>query len=55
MLLEIPYRLMIKMRRHGAILPLARCRLKNPKRQWSAWNKLLSRNAKVGRFGKTTY
>jgi hypothetical protein len=55
MLLEIPYRLMIKMRKHGAILLHARCRLKNPKKPWCAWNRLLSKNAKVGRFGKTTY
>jgi hypothetical protein len=51
--LAIPYQLMIRMLRDGAILLHAKCKLANRKRLLYALNRHLNKNVRAGKFGRT--
>jgi hypothetical protein len=51
--LAIPYQLMIRMLRDGAILLLAKCKQANRKRLLCALNRHLNKNVRAGKFGRT--
>jgi hypothetical protein len=51
--LEIPYQLMIRMLRDGAISLLVKCKQANRKRLLFVLNRHLNKNVRAGKFGRT--